>query len=164
LRGLRRIWGGKPKPYPSPTPALPKCYAFREGVSEGRGGLEWKTNMPPRRSTPNIMKRAGELRKEPSPAEVKLWTFLRTQREDGIHFRRQHAIGPYVADFCAPRSKLIVEVDGSQYLDKEDYDAERTIFLESRGFRVLRFWNSDVMNNINRVMGVIREELERSNP
>jgi very-short-patch-repair endonuclease len=117
--------------------------------------------MPPKRSTPRIMHRAGELRKEPEAAEAKLWAYLRTLKEDGIHFRRQHAIGPYIADFCAPSRKLIIEVDGSQHLNQEEYDVERTAFLESKGYRVLRFWNTDVMNKINDVMGVVLEELER---
>ena len=107
------------------------------------------------------MHRAGELRQEPSPAEVKLWSHLRTLREAGIHFRRQHAIGPYIVDFCAPRRKLIIEVDGSQHLDQEEYDAVRTAFLESQGYRVLRFWNSDVMNRTKDVMALVLEELER---
>ena len=68
--------------------------------------------MPPKRSTPKIMHRAGELRKEPSAAEAKLWVYLRNLREDGIHFRRQHAIGPYIADFASPSRKLIIELDG----------------------------------------------------
>ena len=60
---------------------------------------------------------------------------------------------------CAPLQKLIIEVDGSQHLDQEEYDSERTAFLESRGYRVLRFWNRDVMNNIEAVLGVILEAL-----
>ena len=115
--------------------------------------------MRPRRSTPKILHRAGELRKEQTPAEAKLWAYLRTLREDGIHFRRQHAVGPYIADFCAPRVKLIIELDGSQHLDQEEYDTERTAFFQAKGFRVLRFWNSDVMNKINDVMGVILEAI-----
>ena len=117
--------------------------------------------MRPKRTTPKMLQRAGDLRKEPTPAEAKLWAYLRTLREDGIHFRRQHAIGPYIADFCAPRIKLIIELDGSQHLDQEEYDTERTCFLESKGYRLLRFWNSDVMNKIEAVMGVVLEELEK---
>jgi very-short-patch-repair endonuclease len=118
--------------------------------------------MPLKRSTPKIKHLAGELRKEPSAAESKLWTYLRALREDGIHFRRQHAVGLYIADFAAPRSKMIIEVDGSQHVDQEEYDSERTIFFKSKGYRVLRFWNNDVMNKINDVMGMILEELEKS--
>ena len=106
------------------------------------------------------MHRAGELRREQTPAEAKLWAYLRVQRANGVHFRRQHAIEPYITDFCAPRQKLVIELDGSQHLDQEEYDAERTAFLESKGYRLLRFWNGNIMNNINGVMAVILEELE----
>jgi very-short-patch-repair endonuclease len=116
--------------------------------------------MSPRRSSPEIMQRARELRKTPEPAEAKLWAYLRTLRDQGVHFRRQHAIGPYIADFCAPGAKLLIEVDGSQHLDQEEYDLERTAFLAVKGFRVLRFWNSDVINKIDDVMGVIVEDLD----
>ncbi len=58
-------------------------------------------------------------------------------------------------DFCAPRRKLIIELDGSQHLDQPDYDEERTNYFESKGYRILRFWNNDVMNDIEEVMCVI---------
>jgi very-short-patch-repair endonuclease len=89
---------------------------------------------------------------------------FRSLRLEGFHFRRQHAIGPYIADFCAPRCKLIIEVDGSQHLGQEEYDAGRTQYLESMGFHVLRFWNSDIMNKIDDVMKAIQDELGKSNP
>ena len=77
----------------------------------------------------------------------------------GVHFRNQHAIGNYIADFCAPRKKLIIELDGGQHLEKEMYDQERDKFLISRGYRVLRFWNKDVLEDINGVWMVIEAEL-----
>ncbi len=113
-----------------------------------------------KRSTPKIMHRAGELRHEPTPAEAKLWAALRGHRFADVHFRRQHAIGPYIVDFIAPRRKLVIEVDGSQHLDRVEYDAKRTAFLETKGYRVLRFWNSDIMNNIAGVLGMILQDLE----
>jgi len=113
--------------------------------------------MPPKRSTPKILHHAGELRKQMTPAEKKLWVYLRALRASGIHFRRQHAIGKYVADFCAPRKRLVIELDGSQHLEQRERDEERTAFLESQGYRVLRFWNHDVMNNIE---AVIREIMD----
>ncbi len=113
----------------------------------------------PRRSSPKILHRAGELRHEPTPAEAKLWAYLRTLREENIHFRKQHAIGPYIADFCAPRRKLIVELDGSQHLEQTEYDAERTKYLESQGYKVIRFWNDQVMNDIEGVIKAIIYEL-----
>ena len=121
----------------------------------------------PKRTTPKMMQRAAELRtpalagcarEEQTPAEAKLWAYLRTRRTNGIDFRRQHAIGPYITDFCAPRRKLVIEVDGSQHLDQQEYDAERTAFLKAQGYTILRFWNGDVMNYIEGVLGVILEE------
>ncbi|MEW6029539.1 MAG: endonuclease domain-containing protein [Chloroflexota bacterium] len=116
--------------------------------------------MPPGKSTPKILHQARELRKETTPAEKKLWACLRPMRKDGVRFRRQHAIGMYIADFCAPRRKLIIELDGSQHLEQEEYDKERTNFLESQGYKVIRFWNKDVMNNIEGVILSIENELE----
>ena len=72
-----------------------------------------------------------------------------------VHFRNQHAIGNYIVDFCAPRRKLIIELDGSQHLEQEEYDGERTAYLKSKGYQVLRFWNHDVMNRIDEVLNVI---------
>jgi very-short-patch-repair endonuclease len=95
------------------------------------------------------------LRREPTPAETKLWARLRAHRLDGIGFRRQHAMGPFIVVFCAPRQKLIIELDSSQHLDQENYDAERSAFLESVGYRVLRFWNNDVIKDIEGMLSII---------
>ena len=105
------------------------------------------------------MRRAGELRLNPTPAEAKLWSRLRAHRLSGVGFRRQHAIGNYIADFCAPGKMLIVELDGSQHLEQEEYDSRRTAFLESKGYKVLRFYNHDVMNDIDNVLEVIMENV-----
>ena len=90
-----------------------------------------------------------------SPAEAKLWKHLRAHQMEDVHFRNQHAIGNYIVDFCAPRKKLIIELDGSQHLEQQDYDEERTKYLETRGYRVLRFWNNDVMQDIETVLKAI---------
>ena len=105
------------------------------------------------------MHRAGELRLGQTLAEEKLWAHLRARRLGGVGFRRQHAIGLYIADFCAPGKMLIVELDGSQHLEQREYDDERTAFLKSKGYRVLRFNNNDVMNHIGQVVSVILENL-----
>ena len=115
--------------------------------------------MPAKRSTPKIMRRAGELRKEAPPAEQKLWAYLRGNKVDGVNFRRQHALGNYIADFVAIKKKLIVELDGSQHLQQETYDNERTNYFASLGYKVIRFWNDAVMNDINGVIRVIQMEL-----
>ncbi|MDO9129345.1 MAG: endonuclease domain-containing protein [Anaerolineales bacterium] len=115
--------------------------------------------MPPKITTPKIMRRAAELRHNQTEAEAKLWAYLRAHRVNDIHFRRQHAIGSYIVDFCAPRIKLVIELDGSQYLGQQEYDAGRTAFLESKGYKVLRFWNNEVMNDIEGVMRAVLMEI-----
>ena len=84
------------------------------------------------RTTPKTFANAKELRLNQTPAEIKLWARLRAHRMADAHFRNQHAIGNYIVDFCAPRRKLIVELDGSQHLEQQEYDAERTEFLKSK--------------------------------
>jgi very-short-patch-repair endonuclease len=114
----------------------------------------------PFRSKPKILHQAGELRKQTTPAEQKLWAYLRLMRDDGVRFRRQYAIGSFITDFCVPRKKLIIELDGSQHLEQEAYDDERTKYLELQGYKVIRFWNNDVMNNIEGVILSIMNALE----
>ncbi len=99
---------------------------------------------------------AGKLRKAPTPAELKLWSALRGNRLDGINFRRQHAIGKYIVDFCSPGHKLVIELDGGQHAELGEYDEQRTGFLVSQGYRVIRFWNKQVTGDIH---GVLREIL-----
>ena len=111
------------------------------------------------RSSPKTMHKAGELRKEPTPAESKLWSRIRNDQL-GVTFRRQHAVGNYIPDFCSPKAKLIIELDGSQHLQQEEYDQERTKYLESQGYKVIRFWNSDVLNNTEGVILAILHALE----
>jgi very-short-patch-repair endonuclease len=105
------------------------------------------------------MHRARELRKEPTLAERKLWAYLRGNKLNGLNFRRQHAIGNFIVDFVSIKRRLVIELDGSQHLEQEEYDLERTKYLESQGYKVIRFWNNDVMNNINGVIQVIEHAL-----
>ena len=79
----------------------------------------------------------------------------------GVKFRRQHAIDNYIVDFCSLRRKLILELDGSQHLEQADYDMERTKHLEAKGYRVLRFWNNEIMNEIDAVLNMIWTELNK---
>lgn len=115
--------------------------------------------MPPRRTTPTGYQKARQLRKELTPAERKLWAALRGEQL-GISFRRQHAIGPYIVEFCCIKKKLVIEVDGSQHLEQVEYDNARTAFLATQGYRVLRFWNSEVQKDLNGVIRRIQLELE----
>lgn len=115
--------------------------------------------MPPRRTTPKGYENARRLRKELTPAERRLWACLRGEGL-GVNFRRQHAIGPYIADFCCIKKKLVIELDGSQHLEQAEYDQRRTEFLQTRGYRVLRFWNRDVMHDLDGVLRAIIHALE----
>ena len=111
------------------------------------------------RSNPKTKHRAVELRKELTPTEAKLWARLRNDQL-GVNFRRQHAVGNYITDFCSPKTKLIIELDGSQHLEQEEYDQERTEYLEEQGYKVLRFWSNEVTNNIEGVILTIMQALE----
>jgi len=113
----------------------------------------------PTRSNPKTRTRAIELRKELTPAERKLWAVIRNDQL-GVNFRRQHAIGNYIPDFVCIEKKLIIELDGSQHLEQEEYDEERTKYLESLGYKVIRFWNNDVMKNIESVILAITNAIE----
>ena len=94
---------------------------------------------------------AQSLRKQPTKAERRLWSMLRHKQFAGQRFRRQQAIGPYVADFYCAAAKLIVELDGGQHGEDSNraYDRARTRWLTSRGYRVVRFWNDDILKNMN---------------
>lgn len=113
-----------------------------------------------RRTTPKVFRRAKELHRNMTPAEVRLWSRLRAHQLEGIHFRNQHAIGNYIVDFCAPRKKIIIELDGSQHLEQEEYDRARTEYLQSKGYKVLGFWNNQVVNDIDGVIRAIIEAIE----
>ena len=98
--------------------------------------------------------RARELRRDMTDAERALWRCLRMRQLDGFRFRRQWPVGPYVVDFACLSARLVVEVDGGQHADA-DGDARRDAFLRGRGFRVLRFWNNEVLLDPETVCGVI---------
>jgi very-short-patch-repair endonuclease len=115
--------------------------------------------VPPKRSNPKTMHRAGKLRKEPTLAERKLWSYLRGNKLDGVSFRRQHAIGNYIPDFVCIKRKIIIELDGSQHLEQSEYDIERSKYFESLGYKVIRFWNNWVMNDIEGVIRTIKNAL-----
>jgi very-short-patch-repair endonuclease len=114
--------------------------------------------MPAKRTTPTGYEKARRLRKELTPVEQKLWAYIRDDQL-GVNFRRQHAIGNYIVDFVCIKRKLIIELDGSQHLDQHEYDAKRTMYLQSQGYEVLRFWNNDVMKDINDVIKAIQLKL-----
>jgi very-short-patch-repair endonuclease len=107
--------------------------------------------------------RARSLRVDITNAERKLWYALRDRRFAGYKFRRQVPIGPYIADFVCYSARLVVEVDGGQHADSPR-DARRDRWFGQNGFRVLRFWNNDVLKNLEGVWTVILETLQQPTP
>ena len=104
-------------------------------------------------------KRSRELRTNSPPAERLLWQHIRNRQLAGLRFNRQVPIGPYICDFAARTHKLIIELDGGQHAWTVKQDVERTTFLQQRGYRVLRFWNNDVLENVEGVLERIAQAL-----
>jgi len=108
--------------------------------------------------------KAKELRRNSTDAERVLWRQLRAHRLVGYKFRRQQPVGRYIIDFVCFEKQLIIELDGGQHAKQVAYDGERSAWLQSQGFRVLRFWNHEVLQNTEAVMDVILRECERKAP
>jgi very-short-patch-repair endonuclease len=104
-----------------------------------------------------ISRHASPLRRNCTRAEQALWFELRARRLGGHKFRRQWSLHPYIVDFCCVERGLVVEVDGGQH--SEECDADRTRALQGMGFRVIRFWNNDVLGNLDGVLEVILKAL-----
>ncbi|MDB5703344.1 MAG: uncharacterized protein JWN66_460 [Sphingomonas bacterium] len=96
--------------------------------------------------------RARELRANPTEAERSLWLHLSARKVAGVRFNRQVPIGPFICDFVSRSAKLIIEVDGGQHDWNEEADRARTRYIEGKGFRVIRFWNNEVLQNIEGVV------------
>ena len=107
---------------------------------------------------------ARRLRGMQTDAERKLWARLRDRQLAALKFRRQHPIGPFIVDFCCVERGLAIELDGGQHATKTEPDAKRTFFLRRHGFQVLRFWDNEVLNNIDGVLEQICEALKDSHP
>ena len=103
----------------------------------------------------NLTNNARSLRKNQTDVEQLVWKHLRNRQLHNYKFRRQFPIEPYVADFACLELKLIIELDGGQHAFRINYDDQRSIFLEQLGFRVLRFWNNDVIENTEGVLEAI---------
>jgi len=108
------------------------------------------------KSTPN----AKRLRRDSTDAEKRLWAAFRNRRFQNYKFRRQHPIGKYIVDFACIEYRLIIEADGGQHMDTLQ-DIERTKWLESKGWRVMRFWNNDILANTNGILDTILQSLEQ---
>ena len=108
--------------------------------------------------------RQRELRRNATEVEKRLWSRLRNRQLDGIKFRRQTPIGRYIVDFVSESEKLIVELDGGQHAQQTEADAERTQALESMGYIVIRFWNNEVIENIDGVLMEILNTARSAKP
>ena len=103
--------------------------------------------------------KARTLRLNPTEAEVRLWRAISGRKVAGIRFNRQVPIGPFICDFVSRSARLIIEVDGGQHAVDVDKDTSRTRFLELEGYRVIRFWNTDVLENLAGVIAEIERVL-----
>ncbi|WP_448664385.1 endonuclease domain-containing protein [Sphingomonas sp. CJ20] len=111
--------------------------------------------MGPRFRLGRPTERARELRNDPTAAEALLWSRLRRSQLGGLKFTRQLPIAGHFADFACRKAKLVVELDGSQHIERTTADAERTRRIEAEGYRVLRFWNNDLTLNMEGVLQAI---------
>lgn len=112
-------------------------------------------------ASPRIFRNASELRKNPTPAEEKLWEYLRDRRMEGEKFRRQHPISTYVLDFYCYRLRLGIEIDGQQHsrVDQDFYDEDRTDNLSGYHLHIIRFTNDQVIGAIEIVLDKIRQKI-----
>ena len=104
-------------------------------------------------------RRARELRHNMTDAERALWRALRSRQLEGFRFRRQVPLDRYIADFACLRAKLVVELDGGQHAEQQAYDTARSTALQSLGYRVLRYWNHDVLQRLDEVVADIHRAL-----
>jgi very-short-patch-repair endonuclease/Holliday junction resolvase-like predicted endonuclease len=103
--------------------------------------------------------RSRELRADPTEAEKRLWRALSARKVAGVRFNRQHPVGPFICDFVARTPRLVIEVDGGQHAEAAEADARRTFYLENQGYRVIRFWNNDLLANMEGVVAEIERVL-----
>ena len=143
---------------PSPSPAIGRG---REPQSGGR--VRGVPANDERVRARELRNRARQMRANPTIAEQRLWSMLRDRRLGTVKFRRQHVIAPYIVDFACLERSLIVEADGGQHADSIS-DRQRDAFLRRKGFRILRFWNNDVLENASGVFEMICAELHTPHP
>lgn len=115
-----------------------------------------KEQSKPIRASRSIRQRARELRQEMTPAEEKLWQQLRNRKLAGLKFRRQHPVGRFIVDFYCPACRLVVEIDGDIHDRQRERDAVRTEDLAAYGYRLLRFRNEQVLNDLETVLTAIK--------
>lgn len=116
----------------------------------------------------SLLDNAKVLRRTQTDAEQRLWYHLRAHRFMGKKFKRQKPVGRYIVDFVCLEEKLIIELDGGQHAERVDYDQERDLWLRNQGYTVLRFWNSELMSEmecvLERILTALRHETLSSSP
>jgi very-short-patch-repair endonuclease len=134
---------------------------FQGNSQGGSENLELtkQTMHTPTRINPIVKQRSRRLRGSMTVAEQKLWSMLRKRQIGGFKFRRQHPLGSFILDFACLEAKLVIEVDGGQHADQQDYDKQRTDWLQRQGYHVIRFWNNEVLNDIEAVKEAIWRKL-----
>jgi len=122
--------------------------------------------MKPIRNDPSMKKFRQDLRRNQTEAEKTFWTYVRGKRFLGLKFFRQYSIGPYILDFYCPKLRLAIELDGGQHAQdgNREYDAVRAEYLRMQGIEVMRFWNNEVLQNIDGVLAKIAEKVTPSIP
>ena len=110
--------------------------------------------------SPVNLGRARRLRRNSTDAEQRLWRLLRSRRFNGFKIRRQHILGVFIVDFVCLEKKIVIELDGGQHATAVEADAMRTRYVQARGFRVIRFWNNEVLENMGGVWEAIAKELK----
>lgn len=124
-------------------------------TGEGQGGGKIKRQIMKNKK---LIPLSRPLRASMTDAESKIWNHLRKRQLQNFKFRRQHIVGNYIVDFICLEKNIIIEIDGGQH--NVETDKQRSIFLEMQGFRILRFWNNDVLSNIDGVLETIETELK----
>ena len=143
---------------PSPSPQTGRGREPRSG-----GRVRGVPSNDQRERARQLRDRARAMRANPTPAERRLWAMLRDRRMRSFKFKRQHVITPYIVDFACLEGLLIIEADGGQHCDS-DADRQRDAYLSRKGFRVLRFWNNDVLENPSGVFEMIQAALHTPHP
>ena len=143
---------------PSPSPGTGRGKELRSG-----GRVRGVPSNDERQRARELRNRAREMRANPTPAERFLWSMLRNRRMPAFKFKRQHVIAPYIVDFACLERWLIIEADGSQHADNIA-DRKRDAYMRRLGFRVLRFWNNEVLENAAGVFDMIYAELHAPHP
>ena len=104
--------------------------------------------------------RRRELRKNQTEAEKALWKKLRGRKLNNLKFHRQYSVGPYILDFFCSQIRLAIELDGEQHKDAREYDEERETFLKKADIKTIRFWNGEVINEMEKVLKIIYNEIK----